>query len=96
MTHPEIILRPDDSGVVEVFGRVSVRQINQQFNLKIDEGIADTIGGYVLGLFGRIPSVGEFQIDEQGIRFEVAVMEGNLIGAVIMSLPQSTDGAEPG
>ena len=96
MTHPEIILRPDDSGVVEVFGRVSVRQINQQFNLKMDEGIADTIGGYVLGLFGRIPSVGEFQIDEQGIRFEVAVMEGNLIGAVIMSLPQSTDGAEPG
>ncbi len=91
LAYPEIIPHPDNSFVIEVFGRVSVRQINQQFNLKIDEGIADTIGGYVFGLFGRIPLVGEYQIDEHGLRFEVAAMEGNLIGAVIMTLPQSTD-----
>ena len=96
LAHPEIIMHPDNSDVIEVFGRVSVRQINQQFNLKIDEGIADTIGGYVLGLFGRIPLVGESQIDEHGIGFEVAAMEGNLIGAVIMNLPESTSDAASG
>jgi putative hemolysin len=96
LAHPEIIMHPDNSGVIEVFGRVSVRQINQQFNLKIDEGIADTIGGYVLGLFGRIPLVGESQTDKRGLRFEVAAMEGNLIGAVIMNLPQSADGVTIG
>ena len=91
LAYPEIIIHPDNSSMIEIFGRVSVRQINQQFNLKIDEEIADTIGGYVLGLFGRIPLVGESQIDEHGLRFEVAAMVGNLVGAVIMNLPQSAD-----
>ena len=91
LAYTEIIMHPDNPSMIEVFGRVSVRQINQQFNLKIDEEIADTIGGYVLGLFGRIPLVGESQIDEHGLRFEVAAMVGNLVGAVIMNLPQSAD-----
>ena len=86
--HPDIIPHDDNPSVIEVFGRVSVREINQEFQIRIDEEIADTIGGYVLGLFGRIPSVGESQTDENGIRFEVAAIESNLIGAVIMTLPQ--------
>lgn len=93
--YPEILRHSDNLSVIEVSGRVSVRHFNRQFNLKINEEIADTIGGYVSGLFGRIPSVGEFQVDENGIRFEVAATEGNLIGAVMMTLPQSVEDATP-
>ena len=91
---PDMIQRSDNPSVIELSSRVSVRQINHQFGLKIDEEIADTIGGYVFGLFGRIPSVGDAQVDENGIRFEVAAMEENYIGVVIMTLPLSDEKAE--
>jgi putative hemolysin len=91
---PDVIVHPDNPSVIEVMSRVSVRQINQRFRLKIDEEIADTIGGYVFGLFGRVPSVGESQVDEHGIRFEVVVVERNFIGAVIMTLPPSDESVE--
>jgi CBS domain containing-hemolysin-like protein len=87
LRHPDIIVRPEDASVVEVYGRVSVRQINQRFNLNINEENSDTIGGYVLSLFGRIPSVNDAVTDENGIGFEVAAIAGNQIGAVIMRLP---------
>ena len=87
LQQPDVIQRPDNPSIIELSSRVSIRQINHQFGLKIDEEMADTIGGYVFGLFGRIPSVGDAEIDENGIRFEVAAMAENYIGVVIMTLP---------
>ena len=91
---PEIIERSDNPTVIEISSRMSVRKINQRFQLKINEEIADTVGGYVFGLFGRVPSIGESIDDENGIHFEVAAVEENFIGAVIMTLPQSVEPAE--
>ena len=91
---PEIIERADNPTVIEISSRMSVRKINQRFQLKINEEIADTVGGYVFGLFGRVPSIGESIDDENGIQFEVAAVEENFIGAVIMTLPQSVEPAE--
>ena len=88
---PEIIQRPDNPTVIEMSSRVSVREINQRFQLKIDKEIADTVGGYVFGLFGRVPSIGEFIVDENDVKFEVAAVEENFIGAVIMTLPRSVE-----
>ena len=88
---PELIQRSDNPTVIEMSSRVSVRKINQRFQLKINEEIADTIGGYVFGLFGRVPSIGESIDDENGIHFEVVAVEENFIGAVIMTLPQSVE-----
>ncbi len=64
---------------LETSGRVSVREINQQFGLKLSEEGADTIGGYAFGLFGRVPSVGESSVDNNGLTFEIVATEGNLI-----------------
>lgn len=64
---------------LETSGRVSVREINQQFRLTLSEEGADTIGGYAYRLFGRIPSVGESAVDDNGLQFEIAATEGNLI-----------------
>ena len=85
---PDIITNPDDPSLIEVSGRVSVKSMNQQFRIALDGDIADTIGGYVLALFGRVPTVGESEQDDNGIRFEIAAMEGNFVGVVIMTLPQ--------
>jgi putative hemolysin len=88
---PNIISSPDDPSLIEVSGRVRVKSTNQQLRLTLDEDIADTIGGYVLALFGRVPAVGESEQDENGIQFEIAAMEGNFVGVVIMTLPQQTE-----
>ena len=88
---PNIISNPDNPSLIEVSGRVSVKSINQELRLTLDEDIADTIGGYVLALFGRVPTVGESEQDQNDIRFEIAAMDGNFVGVVIMTLPQQTE-----
>jgi Mg2+/Co2+ transporter CorC len=66
---------------------MSIRELNQQFELKLSEDDADTIGGYALGLFGRIPSVGESYTDENGIEFEITTIEGNAITGLFIKMP---------
>lgn len=65
--------------LLETSGRVSVRELNQQFGLKLSEEGADTIGGYAFGLFGRIPAVGESSVDDNGLEFEITDIDGNFI-----------------
>jgi Mg2+/Co2+ transporter CorC len=68
---------------------MSIRKLNQQFELKLSEDDVDTIGGYVFGLFGRIPSVGEFYTDENGIEFEITATEGNVITSLFIKVPDT-------
>ena len=84
---PKYIKHSDDPLVIETTGRISIRELNQQFGLKIQEEDADTIGGYALGLFGRIPSVGESHVDENGIEFEITTIDGNLITGLFIRVP---------
>jgi CBS domain containing-hemolysin-like protein len=73
---------------LEVSGRMSIRELNQQFDeLKLSEDDVDTIGGYAFGLFGRIPSVGESYTDENGTKFEITATEGNVITSLSIKLP---------
>ena len=84
------ILPADDSGqVFEILGRTSTRAVNQKLNLKIDEEIADTIGGYALSLYGRIPSVGDSIEDIDSICFEITALDGNQISALTVRLPMN-------
>ena len=88
---PKIIRSTNDASLFEVSGRVSIRQLNEQFHLGIDEATADTVGGYTFDLFGRIPSVGEKISGGNGIEFEVAAINANQISALIMKLPPTQD-----
>lgn len=84
---PEFIKHSDDPLVIETSGRLSIRELNQQFQLKISDDDVDTIGGYVISLFGHIPSVGESYVDESGITFEVTATEGNIITSLLIRVP---------
>lgn len=87
----EFTKHSDDPLVIETTGRMSIRELNQQFKLNIQEDDADTISGYALGLFGRIPSVGESRFDENGIEFEITSIEGNLINGLFIRVPISEE-----
>ena len=84
---PNFVKHSEDPLLLEASGRMSIRELNQQFELKLSEDDADTIGGYALGLFGRIPSVSESYIDENGIEFEILATEGNVITNLFIKVP---------
>ncbi|MDE0425625.1 MAG: hemolysin family protein [Candidatus Poribacteria bacterium] len=85
---PDFVKHSTDPLLLEVSGRMSIRELNHQFNeLKLSEDDADTVGGYAFGLFGRIPSVGESYTDENGIKFEITATEGNVITSLFIKLP---------
>ncbi len=84
---PDVVKHSDEPLLLETSGRMSIRELNQQFGLKLSEEDVDTISGYVFGLFGRIPSVGESYVDENGIEFEITATEGNLITSLFIRMP---------
>ena len=84
---PDLVKHSETPLLLETSGRMSIRDLNQQFDLKLSEDDVDTIGGYVLGLFGRIPSVGESYIDDKGIEFEITATEGNAITSLFIKMP---------
>ena len=84
---PEFIKHSDAPLVIETTGRMSIRELNQQFELKISDDSVDTIGGYAIGIFGHIPSVGESYVDESGIAFEITATEGNIITSLLIRVP---------
>ena len=84
---PEFIKHSDTPLVIETTGRMSIRELNQQFDLKLSDDTVDTIGGYVIGLIGNIPSVGESHVEESGIAFEITATEGNQITSLLIRVP---------
>ena len=88
---PEYIQHSEKPLVLEAAGRMSIRELNQQFDLKLSEEDVDTIGGYALGCFGRIPSVGESYTDENGIEFEITETEGNVITSLFIKVPDTPE-----
>ncbi len=72
---------PADPSSVLVPGFASIRSVNKRLKLKIDAAGVDTIGGYVVRLFGVIPEEGDAVIDKvNGLEFEVLHMEKRRIG----------------
>ncbi len=77
----------DDPESVLIPGFVSVRSVNKRLNLDLELTSADTIGGYVITLFGYIPNVGDKIKDPStGLDFLVEKMEGTRIDLVRLRL----------
>ena len=72
-----IIHDTDAPGVFQFPGLVSLRSVNNRLKLELDESQVDTLGGYVVQLFGAIPKAGDFIRDEQNkVEFQIVRMDG--------------------
>ena len=70
-----------DPSSILIPGFASVRSVNKRLKLRIDVPGIDTIGGYVVRLFGSIPLQGDVVTDRaHGLEFEILQMEGKRIG----------------
>jgi CBS domain containing-hemolysin-like protein len=88
----KIQTRPDGSAVID--GLVLVRDVNERFALNIDETMYTTVGGFVLGVLGRRPRVGD-AIEVDGRRMRVEALDGIRVAKVWLSKAASrVEGAE--
>ena len=76
------VVMADGSTLVD--GLMLVTDINEQFGLKIDEGIYTTLGGFVAGRIGRKPRVGD-SVEEGSRTFTVEGLDGLRVASVRIS-----------
>ena len=70
----------DEKNVV-VSGQAQIDEVNELLGSQIQSRDFNTIGGFLFGLFGRMPRVGE-QLRSKELKFEVLELEGRKIDKI--------------
>lgn len=87
---PESRESPD---LVVVPGSTNIADLNERFGLNVPEDDYTTIGGFVFGLLGRLPVVGD-RVTAGGAIFTVREMEGRRIETLAVDLHSAGDRRE--
>ncbi|MCX6024512.1 MAG: hemolysin family protein [Chloroflexi bacterium] len=77
----EEAIAPLPDGTFRVKGMVPVRDIEERFDLEVEDEMIDTIGGLVFAELGRQAAVGD-AVTIQGVRMEVTEIDGLRINLV--------------
>ena len=81
-----INVQPD--GSAEIDGLVLTTDVNQRFELEIDEQVYTTVGGYVMGRLGRQARIGD-TVDVGDRRMRVVALDGLRVARIWLSRPAS-------
>ena len=73
--------RPQSDGALLIEGAVSLDDVNAHLGTAISHEEYDTIGGYLFGVIGRMPRIGD-GIDEAGFRLCVEELDGRRVALV--------------
>lgn len=76
------IIKIDDN-TLNISALVDIEDINEKYDLDIPNEDFQTLGGYVFGLIGREPAVGD-KITDRNLEFEVTELDGIRIARLIM------------
>ncbi|HEU4438292.1 MAG TPA: hemolysin family protein [Methylomirabilota bacterium] len=71
-----------------VSGRLAIDELNIATGLQIPDDAFDTVGGWVLDLFGRVPHKGE-KTETDGVRVAVEKVERTRVLEVLVTLPDA-------
>ena len=78
---PEIIKIDDNT--LNISALAEIEDINEKYDLDIPNEDFQTLGGYVFGLLGREPEIGD-KIEDRNLKFEVTELDGIRISRLIM------------
>lgn len=73
--------RPGPGGSVLVEGAVGLDDVNERLGTELRHPEYDSIGGYVFGIIGRMPRIGD-GVDENGFRLSVEELDGRRVTVV--------------
>jgi putative hemolysin len=82
LEEPEMVEVAD--GVYRVSGKTPIDDVNELLGTELPDEEWDTLGGFVLDLFGKIPESGE-EVTFQGLTFEVEEVRGRRIATVLIT-----------
>jgi CBS domain containing-hemolysin-like protein len=71
-------------GVYRVSGRASIDDVNELLDIELPDEEWDTIAGFVLDLFGKIPVAGE-EAAFNGLSFKAEVVQGRRIAKILIT-----------
>lgn len=88
----ELVIQAQEDGSYLISGIVPIYEVNEELGLNLSEEDYETIGGFVVGLLGRIPSDGEKveDIRYQNLVFHIEAIEDKRIEVLRLSI--LTDG----
>lgn len=78
---PEIIKIDDNT--LNISANIDIEDLNEKYDLDIPSEDFQTLGGYVFGLLGREPEVGD-KIEDRNLTFEITELDGIRISRLIM------------
>lgn len=91
-TEPEVMRRVDGTFLLD--GLIPIQQFRELFDLDPLPGEVEnyfqTLAGFVLHLFGRIPKIGD-QIEWRGYQIEITKMDNMRIDRVLLTPPATDD-----
>ncbi|MBM3213740.1 HlyC/CorC family transporter [Candidatus Poribacteria bacterium] len=79
---------------VQLPAKLSLRTASRIVRHAFDTDVADTVGGYVYSLFGRVPIVDETVTDDNGFEFRIAAITGTRIQRVVVRREIAPDAHE--
>lgn len=85
MRQDELPLKRLNENHYRIVGAYSLAEFNESFQSDLPENDYDTVGGYVFGLFGRIPRSGESTTVDR-FKFRVEKMKGSRILSLFLTL----------
>jgi CBS domain containing-hemolysin-like protein len=77
-----------------VSGRLPIGELNAATGLQVPDHAFDTVGGWVLDLFGRVPHKGEKKEAADGLRVAVEKVERTRVLEVLVTLPEAAERGE--
>jgi putative hemolysin len=88
---PERLVQRIDARTYRVAGKLSIDELRAVTGLKVSDEDYDTVGGWVLDLFGRVPRKGE-QMETPDFAVTVERVERTRVVEVLVTLPRPTPG----
>ena len=77
-------LRMLPNGDLLVDGSMPIGRLNDEISTKIPENEYDTIGGFIFGMLGRVPAIGD-SVEHQGWKFSTEELDGRRVQKVRVS-----------
>jgi putative hemolysin len=88
---PERLIQPVDATTYRVAGKLPIDELNEATGLKIPDTAYDTVGGWVLDLFGRVPRKAE-RVETPELAVTVEKVERTRIVEVLVTLRKPAPG----
>jgi putative hemolysin len=87
---PDESVEQVDEDTIRIDGTFPIDDFNERFHTELPQEDYHTVAGFVFGLLGRQPEVGD-DISHDGMRFDVLEVEGSRINKIAVTFEQRRD-----